>query len=40
MLHVTRMTQNKNDSIHSILQCGRAVNKNCCVGSHTSGFSI
>ena len=31
MLYVTRMTQNKNDSIKSILQYGRVVDKNCCV---------
>ena len=38
MLYVTRMTQNKNDSINSILQCGRAVDKNCCVAFPGSGF--
>ena len=26
-----RMTQNKNDSINSLLQQGRAANNNCCV---------
>ena len=25
------MTQNKNDSINSLLQHGRIVNNNCCV---------
>ena len=38
VLHVTRMTQNKNDSINSILQLGRAVDKNCCVVFPTSEF--
>ena len=37
-LYVTRMTQNKNDSINSILQHGRVVDKNCCVVFPTSGF--
>ena len=32
------MTQNKNDSINSILQHGRVVDKNCCVIFPTSGF--
>ena len=31
ILHVTRMTPNKNDSINSILQHGRVVDNNCCV---------
>ena len=31
ILYVTRMTQNKNDSISSILQHGCVVGKNCCV---------
>ena len=31
------MTQNKNDSINSILQYGRVVDKNCCVVFPTSG---
>ena len=31
------MTQNKNDSINSILQHGR-FDKNCCVFFSTSGF--
>ena len=30
-LCVTRMTQNKNDPISSIVQHGRFVDKNCCV---------
>ena len=38
ILNVTRMTQNKNDSINSILQHGRVVDKNCCVVFPTSGF--
>ena len=32
------MTQNKNDSINSILQHGRVVDKNCCGVFPTSGF--
>ena len=32
------MTQNKNDSINSILQHGCVVNKNCCVVFPTLGF--
>ena len=32
------MTQNKNDSINSILQHGRVVDKNCCEVYPTSGF--
>ena len=32
------MTQNKNDSVNSILQHGRVVDKNCCVVFSTSGF--
>ena len=31
MLHVTRLPQNQNDSINSILQYGRVVEKDCCV---------
>ena len=31
ILYVTRMTQNKNDSINSILQHGRVVDNNCFV---------
>ena len=38
ILYVTRMTQNKNDSINSMLQRGLAVDKNCCVVFPTSGF--
>ena len=38
MLYVTRMTQNKDDSINSILQYGRVVDKNCCVVFPASGF--
>ena len=38
ILYMTRMTQNKNDSINSILQHGRVVDKNCCVVFPTSGF--
>ena len=37
MLHVTRMTQNKNDSIN-LLQCGRVVDKDCCVVFPASEF--
>ena len=33
-----RMTQNKNDSIKSILQRGRVADKNFCVVFPTSGF--
>ena len=32
------MTQNKNDSINSILQHGCVVDKNCCVVFPTSRF--
>ena len=38
ILYVTRMAQNKNDSIKSILQHGRVVDENCCVVFPTSGF--
>ena len=38
ILYVTRVTQNKNRSITSILQYGRVVDKNCCVVFPTSGF--
>ena len=31
ILYVRRMTQNKNDSLNSILQHGRVVDNNCCV---------
>ena len=33
-----RMTQNKNDSINSILQHGHNVDKNCCAVFPTSGL--
>ena len=36
LLYVTKMTQNKNDSINSILQHGRVVKNNCCVVFPTS----
>ena len=36
ILYVTRITQNKNDSINSILQYGRVVDNNCCVVFPTS----
>ena len=39
ILYVTRMTQNKNDSIDSILQHDRVVDNNCCVVFPTSRFS-
>ena len=38
ILYVTRMTQNKNDSIDSILQHDRVVDNNCCVVFPTSRF--
>ena len=38
MLYVTRMTQNKNDSIKSKLQHGRVVGNNCCIVFPTSRF--
>ena len=38
ILNVTRMTQNRNDSINSILQLGLVVDNNCCVGFPTSRF--
>ena len=37
-LYAARMTQNKNDSMNSILHHGRFVDKNCCVVFPTSGF--
>ena len=40
ILNVTRMTQNKNDSINSILQHGRVVDKNCCVVFLLQDFHI
>ena len=39
ILYVTRMTQNKNDSINLTLRHGRVVEKNGCVVFPTSGFS-
>ena len=33
------MTQNKNDSINSMLQYVRVVDKNCCVVLPASGFT-
>ena len=38
ILYVTRMTQNKKDSINSILQHGLFVDKTCSVVLPTSGF--
>ena len=38
ILFVTRMTQNKNNSINSILQHGRVVGNNCCVVFAASRF--
>ena len=38
LLCVMIMTQNKNDSIASILQYGRVIDKNCCVVFPSSGF--
>ena len=38
ILYVTRITQNKNDSVNSILQHGRVVDSNYCVVFHTSRF--
>ena len=38
ILYVTRITQNKNDSINSILQHGGVVDNNCFVVFPTSGF--
>ena len=38
LLCVMIMTQNKNDSIDSILQHGRVIDKNCCVVFPSSGF--
>ena len=31
ILHVTRMTQNKNGSINPVLQHTRVVDNNCCL---------
>ena len=38
ILYVLRMTQNKKDSINSILQHGRVVDNNYCVLFPTSRF--
>ena len=38
ILYVTRMTQNKTESINSMLQHGRVVDNNCCVVFPTSRF--
>ena len=38
-LYVMRMTQNKNDSINSLLQHGHVVDNDCCVVFPTSKFS-
>ena len=38
ILYVTRMTQNQNDSIYSILQRRRVVDNNCCIVFPTSRF--
>ena len=38
LLCVMIMTQNKNDSIDSILQHGRVIDKNCCVVFPSLGF--
>ena len=38
ILYLTRMTQNQNDSINSILQCRRVVSNNCCVVFPASRF--
>ena len=35
---MTRITQNRNDSINSIMQYDRLVDKNCCVVFPASGF--
>ena len=39
MLYVTRITQNKNDSINSILQHSRVVDRKFFVVFPASGFS-
>ena len=36
--YIYEMTQNKNDSINSVLQHGRVVDKNCCIAFPISGF--
>ena len=38
MLYVTKLTENQNDSINSILQYGRVVGKDCCVVFSAPGF--
>ena len=38
MLYVTRLTQNQNNLINSILQYGHLVGKGCCVVYSASGF--
>ena len=38
ILYLTRMTQDKNESINSILQHGHVVDNNCCVVFPTSRF--
>ena len=38
ILYITRMTQNKIDSINSILHHGRVVDNNCCVVFPNSRF--
>ena len=38
VLYVMIVTQNKNDSINSILQHGRVVDKKCCVAFPASGL--
>ena len=40
ILYMTRMTQNKNDSINSILQHGRIVDNKCCVVFILQDFHI
>ena len=39
ILCVTKMTQNKNDSINLIVQHGRVIDNDCCVVFPTSRFS-
>ena len=39
MLYVTKLTQNENDSINSILQYGRVAGRDCLVVFFASGFS-
>ena len=38
MVYVTRLAQNQNDSINSILQYGGVVGKDCCVTFSASGI--